>query len=93
MTRIRLRKNGPYVVEGDDVTVVDWDGVEYVADRQPIALCRCGGSTRKPFCDGSHSRIGFAGAEAAVRQVADEAVRAEGRCEVTPGTAPERDER
>lgn len=67
MTQIRLRKNGPYVVEGDEVTVVDWDGAEYVVDRRPIALCRCGGSTRKPFCDGTHSRIGFAGAEAAVR--------------------------
>lgn len=75
MTCIRLRKNGPYVVEGDEVTVVDWEGVEYVVDRRPIALCRCGGSTRKPFCDGTHSRIGFAGAEAAVR-VSDAATAA-----------------
>jgi CDGSH-type Zn-finger protein len=64
---IRLRKNGPYVIESDDVKVIDWNGAEYRFDRQPIALCRCGGSTNKPFCDGTHSKIGFAAAEEAVR--------------------------
>jgi CDGSH-type Zn-finger protein len=66
MVTIRLRRNGPYVVEGDDVTVIDWNGAEYTVERRPIALCRCGASTTKPFCDGSHSRIGFQAAEAAV---------------------------
>jgi CDGSH-type Zn-finger protein len=66
MTVVRLRKNGPYVVEGDDVKVLDWDGNEYTVSRRPIALCRCGGSTKKPFCDGTHSKIGFEAAEAAV---------------------------
>jgi len=66
MPTVRLRRNGPYVIEGDDVTVVDWNGVEYAVDRRPIALCRCGASTKKPFCDGTHSRIGFQAAEAAV---------------------------
>ncbi len=67
MATIKVRQNGPYVVvEGDDVTVVDWNGVQYRVERRPIALCRCGGSTKKPFCDGTHSRIGFAAAEAAV---------------------------
>ena len=63
---IRLRKNGPYVVEGDDVRVIDWNGNQYAVTRLPIALCRCGGSTTKPFCDGTHSKIGFQAAEEAV---------------------------
>ena len=66
MVTIRLRRNGPYVVEGDDVRVIDWNGAEYQVERRPIALCRCGASTNKPFCDGTHSRIGFQAAEAAV---------------------------
>ena len=66
MATIRLRKNGPYLVEGDDVKVFDWDGNEYTVERRPMALCRCGGSTKKPFCDGTHSKIGFQAAEAAI---------------------------
>jgi CDGSH-type Zn-finger protein len=66
VTTIRLRQNGPYVIDGDDVTVVDWNGVEYRIERRPIALCRCGASTKKPFCDGTHSKVGFQAAEAAV---------------------------
>lgn len=65
MISIRLRKNGPYVIESDEAQVIDWNGVEYHADRKPIALCRCGASAKKPFCDGSHAKIGFAGGEAA----------------------------
>jgi CDGSH-type Zn-finger protein len=66
MPTIKVRRNGPYLVDIDDVTVVDWNGASYPIARRPIALCRCGGSTTKPFCDGTHSRIGFAAAEAAV---------------------------
>ncbi len=66
MATIRLRKNGPYLVEGDDVKVFDWDGKEYTVERWPMALCRCGGSTKKPFCDGTHSKIGFQAAEEAI---------------------------
>jgi CDGSH-type Zn-finger protein len=66
MITIRLRRNGPYVVESDDVRIVDWDGRDYVVERRPVALCRCGASTKKPFCDGTHSKIGFQAAEAAV---------------------------
>lgn len=57
--RIRLRKNGPYVIEDHDARVVDWDGAEYPIDRWPLALCRCGGSATKPFCDGTHRTNGF----------------------------------
>ena len=71
MVTIRLRRNGPYVVEGDEVKVVDWNGVEYAIARRPIALCRCGASTTKPFCDGTHSKIGFQAAEAAVADSQD----------------------
>ena len=66
MITIRLRKSGPYVVEGDDVRIVDWEGREYVVERRPAALCRCGASMKKPFCDGTHSRVGFQAAETAV---------------------------
>ena len=62
----RIRRNGPYVIDGDEVKVVDWNGVEYPVARRPVALCRCGASTTKPFCDGTHSRVGFQAAEAAV---------------------------
>jgi CDGSH-type Zn-finger protein len=66
VTTIRLRQNGPYVIDDENVRVIDWNGAEYQIDRKPIALCRCGASTRKPFCDGTHSRIGFQAAESAV---------------------------
>jgi len=66
VANIKVRRNGPYLVEGDDVTLVDWDGNPYTIPKRPFALCRCGGSSTKPFCDGTHSRTGFAAAEAAV---------------------------
>ena len=66
---IKVRNNGPYKVTGP-VTLIDADGNEYdLAERgEVIALCRCGGSTTKPFCDGTHSRTGFEAAERAVRE-------------------------
>jgi 3-phenylpropionate/trans-cinnamate dioxygenase ferredoxin subunit len=66
MASIKVRQNGPYLVDGDDVTLLDWNGVAYPIPKRPFALCRCGGSSTKPFCDGTHSRTGFAAAEAAV---------------------------
>jgi CDGSH-type Zn-finger protein len=57
-TRIVVRPNGPYLVEGP-LTVVDIEGREYKSDRPRVALCRCGNSANKPFCDGTHQRIGF----------------------------------
>ena len=67
--KITVRHNGPYRVEGP-VTLVDADGNEYdLSERgSVIALCRCGGSTTKPFCDGTHSKVGFQAAERAVRE-------------------------
>ena len=60
MSTIRVRRNGPYVVEDDDVAVVDWNGQPYEVTRRPVVLCRCGASQNKPFCDKSHARIGLA---------------------------------
>ena len=64
-TTIKIKENGPYLIEGD-FTLVDANGVEIPATKR--ALCRCGGSTTKPFCDGTHSKIGIQGALAAVQQ-------------------------
>jgi CDGSH-type Zn-finger protein len=66
---IKTRHNGPYKVSGP-VRLIDADGREYElpADGEPVALCRCGGSTTKPFCDGTHSKIGFDAAERAVAE-------------------------
>lgn len=45
-----------------EVTVVDADGNTFVPEPgRSIALCRCGGSSTKPFCDGTHRRNGFVG--------------------------------
>lgn len=66
-TTIKVRQNGPYLVDSDEAVVVDWDGNPYPIAKRPFALCRCGGSTTKPFCDGTHSKIGFQAAEAAVQ--------------------------
>jgi len=63
---IKIRDNGPYVVDGDDVKLVDAAGNEVPMIKR--ALCRCGGSTTKPFCDGTHSKIGFQGAMVAVEK-------------------------
>ena len=61
---IRASKNGPYIVEGE-VDLFDTGGNRITVDRPTIALCRCGASSNKPFCDGTHSKIGFQAAEAA----------------------------
>jgi CDGSH-type Zn-finger protein len=67
--KISIRPNGPYLVEGDDVEVLDVNGNKVDTSSRPkIALCRCGASVTKPFCDGTHSKIGFQAAEAAVAQ-------------------------
>lgn len=64
--KITVRPNGPYLVEGP-VELHDPTGNKIdTAGQAKIALCRCGGSVNKPFCDGTHSKIGFQAAEAAV---------------------------
>ena len=66
MANIKVRENGSLLVEGDDVTLVDWNGNPYALAKRPFALCRCGASARKPFCDGAHRTVGFKASEAAV---------------------------
>lgn len=68
---IKVLNNGPYRVEGP-VKIVDADGNEFdISAKARISLCRCGGSTTKPFCDGTHSKIGFLAAVAAVQKDTD----------------------
>ena len=68
LVTLTFRPNGPYVVEGE-VELFDVNGVKIdTSDRPRIALCRCGGSVTKPYCDGTHSKVGFQAAEAAVQQ-------------------------
>jgi 3-phenylpropionate/trans-cinnamate dioxygenase ferredoxin subunit len=67
---IHIIKNGPYIVKGE-VELKDADENVYPAEKR-MALCRCGASTEKPFCDGTHSKIGFEAAEKAVPDSAEE---------------------
>jgi CDGSH-type Zn-finger protein len=67
---ITVRKDGAYRVEGD-IVLVDHEGkpipFTYKEGKPWVSLCRCGASSTKPFCDGTHSKIGFRGAEEAAR--------------------------
>ena len=63
---IRLRENGPMVIQlPANLKVVDHAGNEFTisAGKPAVALCRCGQSANRPFCDGSHKRVGFQAAE------------------------------
>jgi CDGSH-type Zn-finger protein len=57
-TKITPYRNGPYLVRGP-FTMVDQDGEEIEVKRRVVALCRCGRSQIRPFCDGTHKAIGF----------------------------------
>jgi CDGSH-type Zn-finger protein len=78
--RIRVTKNGPYLVSGgvpmfiESITVDDegesesWHVESRLSDREKCGLCRCGHSDAKPLCDGSHATITFDGTETANRE-------------------------
>ncbi len=51
-------RNGPYLLRGD-FEVLDQEGNVIETRRKTVALCRCGASRSKPFCDGTHKQIGF----------------------------------
>lgn len=62
---IKVRDRGPYKVTGP-VRLVDVEGGEWhVPEGESIALCRCGRSRTKPFCDASHKATGFDSCERA----------------------------
>lgn len=67
--KITVRNNGPFAVDltTGDLELVDHEGnpIPLPEGKTTITLCRCGASTRKPFCDGTHSKIGFKGASEA----------------------------
>jgi CDGSH-type Zn-finger protein len=63
---ITIRNNGPYSISGP-IKLQDADGNPVdLSGRERVSLCRCGGSSKKPFCDGTHGKIGFDGTMAAV---------------------------
>lgn len=77
--RIQVTKNGPYLVTGDlplakqiigtdaQGESTEWIEGESYETQERYLLCRCGHSGHKPFCDGTHTRIGFDGTESASR--------------------------
>jgi hypothetical protein len=56
-TKITVMPNGPLMVEGS-LTVNKMSG-ENIKDSEKVFLCRCGVSSNKPFCDGSHKKAEF----------------------------------
>jgi len=62
---IQIIPNGPYRLTGP-AKIIDPTGREIpVEEGSVVKLCRCGGSSNKPFCDATHKRIGFESSEAA----------------------------
>jgi CDGSH-type Zn-finger protein len=57
-TRITPYRDGPLLVRGD-FRIEDQEGNELDAGRETVALCRCGKSRIRPFCDGSHKLVDF----------------------------------
>jgi len=63
---IKARENGPLLVSGPVVIQDHLGNVFDPGPKEPIALCRCGQSAKKPFCDGSHRNCGFVAGEIAI---------------------------
>jgi CDGSH-type Zn-finger protein len=64
--KVTIRESGPYIVEGP-ILLIDADGNEYdlSARNNRVVLCRCGESSKKPFCDSTHRTCGFVASERA----------------------------
>jgi CDGSH-type Zn-finger protein len=65
--RITAYRDGPFLVRGP-VELVDQDGEAIQVDRETIALCRCGKSRVRPFCDGTHKLVRFSAPSGAERR-------------------------
>jgi CDGSH-type Zn-finger protein len=66
-SQVTVFPNGPLRIEGD-FKLVDGNGAAWdLSGRTQIALCRCGASKNKPFCDGGHRTAGFQSACAATK--------------------------
>ncbi len=62
---VKCSPNGPYLIKGP-LTITDPTGAAVtIPEGKNAALCRCGQSANKPFCDGQHSKVGFQASEAA----------------------------
>ncbi len=62
---IKLREDGPLLVTGP-VTLEDHEGNKFdLQGKETIALCRCGATKNRPFCDGAHKEAGFTACEKA----------------------------
>lgn len=61
--KIAVLDNGPFIVKGD-FEVTDGEGQAF-PQKEQVALCRCGASANKPFCDGAHAKAGFEATERA----------------------------
>jgi CDGSH-type Zn-finger protein len=78
--KVRISRNGPYLVSGKlplrkevigtnaDEESIKWLPASPYPTHESYALCRCGHSANKPFCDGSHAKVGFDGTETASRK-------------------------
>ena len=81
---ITIVKNGPYIVQGEvplaeqhiEINAagesIDWREGKTFAHETKFKLCRCGQSENKPFCDGTHKKVGFDGTETASREPYDD---------------------
>ena len=80
MSEIRVTKDGPYLVSGElpiaKATIganvegesIRWEWAKPLPAQKNAALCRCGHSSHKPYCDGTHAKVGFDGTETASRK-------------------------
>jgi len=68
---IKVRDNGPYRVSGP-FKLIDATGAEFTLEGEVIALCRCGHSENKPFCDGTHRKVEFKSEPRAQKEVEDQ---------------------